>query len=128
MTRDLFIGIVAGIISGLITTALVAILKWQIARLKGDLSERLTFWFYTHLKQIVIAGVLVNAFLLAWVLLKFPTVTLWSVLAIVLSVVLMGFEIGVFLLIWTLEGVINGISRNLKNWANAQAEKSSPKV
>jgi len=40
----------------------------------------------------------------------------------------MGFEIGVFLLIRTLEGVINAISRYLKNWANGQAEKSSPKL
>ena len=88
MTSDLLIGILASIIGGLVTTALLAILKWQLNRLKtGDLSERLSYWFYAHLKQIVIVGVVANAFLLAWVLLKFPTVNLWSVLFIVLSVV-----------------------------------------
>jgi len=90
--------------------------------------ERLSYWFYAHLKQIVIVGVVANAFLLAWVLLKFPTVNLWSVLFIVLSVVLMGFEIGVFLLIQTLEGVMNAISNWLKNLAKNQREKSMPKV
>ncbi len=129
MTSDLLIGILASIIGGLVTAALLAILKWQLSRLKtGDLSERFSYWFYTHLKQIVIVGVVANAFLLAWVLLKFPTVNLWSVLFIVLSVVLMGFEIGVFLLIRTLEGVMNAISNWLKNWANNQREKSTPKV
>lgn len=113
MTRDLFIGIVAGIISGLITTALVTILKWQIARLKGDLSKRVTVWFYDYLKQILIAGVLVNTFLLAWVLLKFPTINLWSVLVIVLSVVLMGFEIGVYLVIKTIEGFSGVLVKHL---------------
>jgi len=129
MTSDLLIGILASIIGGLVTTALLAILKWQLNRLKtGDLSERLSYWFYAHLKQIVIVGVVANAFLLAWVLLKFPTVNLWSVLFIVLSVVLMGFEIGVFLLIRTLEGVMNAISNWLKNLSKNQREKSMPKV
>ena len=129
MTSDLLIGILASIIGGLVTAALLAILKWQLNRLKtGDLSERLSYWFYAHLKQIVIIGVVANAFLLAWVLLKFPTVNLWSVLFIVLSVVLMGFEIGVFLLIRTLEGVMNAISNWLKNLAKNEREKSMPKI
>ena len=129
MTSDLLIGILASIIGGLVTTALLAILKWQLNRLNtGDLSERLSYWFYAHLKQIVIVGVVANAFLLAWVLLKFQTVNLWSVLFIVLSVVLMGFEIGVFLLIRTLEGVMNAISNWLKNLAKNQPDKSTPRV
>jgi len=124
MTRDLLIGIVASVIGGLVTTALLTVLRWELKRLKGDFTERLSYWFYAHLKQIVTFGVVANAFLLAWVLLKFPTVNLCSVLAIVLSVVLMGFEIGVFLLIRTIEGVLKGFS----NFLIKLGEKSTPKV
>lgn len=125
MTRDLLIGILASVIGGLVTATLLAVLKWQLKHLKsGDFSARLSYWFYTHLKQIVIVGVVANAFLLAWVLLRFPAVNIWSVLAIVLSVVLMGFEIGVFLLIRTLEGVLKAIS----NFLLKMGEKSTPKA
>jgi hypothetical protein len=123
MTSNLLIGIFASIIGGLVTTALLAVLRWELKRLKGD-TERLSYWFYTHLKQIVVVGVLANAFLLAWVLLRFPTVNIWSVLFIVLSVVLMGFEIGVFLLIRTIEGVIKAIA----NFLMKLGEKSTPKI
>jgi len=123
MSSNLLVGILASVIGGLVTTALLAVLKWELKRLKGD-TERLSYWFYTHLKQIVVVGVVANAFLLVWVLLRFPTVNLWSVLFIVLSVVLMGFEIGVFLLIRTIEGVLKAIA----NFLMKLGEKSSPKV
>ena len=125
MSRELLIGIIASVIGGLVTSALLAVLRWQLKRLKtGDFSARLSYWFYSHLKQIVVVGVITNAFLLAWVLLRFPTVNFWSVLFIVLSVVLMGFEVGVFLLIRTIEGLIKGIANALKK----MGEKSKPKA
>jgi hypothetical protein len=130
MINNLIVGILSTVIGGLILAGLLAALNWELKRIGGDLSairSRVGLWFYTHLKQILVVGLLANAFLLAWVLLRFPTVNIWSVLAIVISVVLMALEIGVFLLIRTLEGVINAISRYLKNWAKNQPDKN-PKV
>ena len=50
-----------------------------------------------------------EVFLLAWVLLHFPTVKLWTVLVIVLCVVSMAFQIGISLLIKTIESFLHAL-------------------
>ena len=129
MTKDLTVAILGQIFGGLILAALLAALKWELKRIRGDLSavrSRLGLWFDMNLKRILIVGILVNLFELAWLLIEFPTVHLWTVLAIVVSVALMSFQVGVFLLIRTLEGVINGILKFIRERGKeASAQKPS---
>jgi hypothetical protein len=116
MSRDLVIAILCGIVSNLITLALVEAVKWQLRKLKGDLLSgvraRISFWFYVHLNQILLFGLFVNAFFLTWLLLKFPTVRLWTVFAIVLCVVLSAFQLAIYLV----NRMINSIFDSLMKW------------
>src|SRR5439155_20088334 len=109
------IAILCGIVSNLITLALVEAVKWQLKQLKGDLSgvrTRISFWFYSHLNQILLVGLFVDAFFLTWLLLKFPTVSLWTVFAIVLCVVLSAFQLAIYLV----NRMINSIFDSLMKW------------
>jgi hypothetical protein len=88
MTKgQIVIAIVLGVFSNLISAVLIEIVKWQLKRLSltGDLasaSARLIYWFYSHLEAILLTGISLDIILLAWVLIKFPTVTVWTVLTI----------------------------------------------
>jgi hypothetical protein len=100
MTKELVIVIIAGVISGLITAALLAVLKWQLRRLKGaEVGSRLASWIFDHLKHVLLIGAGFNLIFLAWILIKFPTVELWTVLVIVLAVAITAVQFGIFLLL-----------------------------
>src|SRR5207237_1634096 len=86
---------------------ILAVVKWRLVQLSGDFSTiktKLSLWFSEHIKGI---GMALEVFLLAWVLLRFPTVKLWTVLVIVLCVVSMAFQIGIYLLIKTIESFLH---------------------
>ena len=112
MRKDILIAIICGIISNLITLGLIKIVRWRLLELGGDFSAvkaKLSLWFAEHLKGILITGVSLEVFLLAWVLVKFPTVQLWTVFVIIFCVVSMAFQIGVYLLIKTIESFLKAL-------------------
>src|SRR5260370_12888518 len=112
MRGNILITIACGIIGNLITLGLLAVVKWRLVQLGGEFSAvkaKLSLWFAEHIKGILISGVLVEVFLLAWVLLKFPTVGLWTVLVIVFCVVSMAFQIRIYLLIKPIESFFKAL-------------------
>ena len=134
MSKDLIVGILSNLVGGLILAALLEAFKWELKRVKGDLSavrSRLGLWFDMNLKRILIVGILVNLSGLTWLLIKFPTVHLWTVLVIVVSVALMGFQVGVFLLIRTIEGIfkaiLNAVTKKPDQLKLAQKPETLPK-
>jgi hypothetical protein len=118
MSRDVVIAIICGVVSNLVTLALVEALKWQIKKLKGDLSgvrARISFWFYRNLNLILLTGMLIDAFFLTWLLIKFPRVSLWTVFAIVLCVVLTAFQLALFMLNKMVVSILDSLLKFLKN-------------
>src|SRR5258706_13340898 len=111
MTAELLITIVCGVISSLIATGLFSVVKWRLKELGGwsGVTGRLSVWFYARLRQILIAGILLDVFLLAWVLIKFPTVKLWTVLVIILSVALMAFQMALYLIIKIIDSLFSAM-------------------
>jgi hypothetical protein len=119
MTKaQIIITLVLGVITNLISAGLLAILKWQLKKLAlpSDLPgmrERFLAWFYSNLGPIVLAGLILDVSLLAWLLLKFPTVTVWTVLLIVLSVAVMAFQLAIYIFIKVLQSILNWMLRGL---------------
>lgn len=123
-TGQIIVTIVLGVLSNLITLALVSILKWQLTRMAlpedfPGLRARFQFWFYQHLDSIVLTGIIVDLVLLAFVLIKFPTVTVWTVLVIVFCVVVMAFQLAIYILIRVLKFIFNWILKGIAKTVEA---------
>jgi hypothetical protein len=127
MTKgQIIIALVLGVITNLISAGLLAIVKWQLKKLAlpSDLpgiKERFLAWFYRNLEPIVLAGLLLDVSLLAWLLIEFPTVTVWTVLLIVLSVAVMAFQLAIYIFIKVLQSILNWMLKGLKKLSEPDA-------
>ena len=125
-TGQIVIAIVLGVLSNVISYIMIEIVKWQLRGLTvASAKERLTFWFYSHVESILLAGISIDLIFLAWVLVKFPTVTVWTVLVIVLSVAVMSFQIGLYMFIKLIKAILDWMLKGLKKWSQHQAENPS---
>ena len=126
-TGQIVIAIVLGILSNIISYILIAIAKWQLRDVTvASAKEGLTYWFYTHLDSILLTGVSLDVILLVWVLFKFPTVTVWTVLVIVLCVAVMSFQLGMYMLIRLIKAILDWMLKGLKKWGESRSEKITP--
>jgi hypothetical protein len=125
-TGQIVIAIVLGVLSNVISFIMIEIVKWQLRGLTvASAKERLTFWFYSHVESILLAGISIDLIFLAAVLIKFPTVTVWTVLVIVLSVAVMSFQIGLYMFIKLIKGILDWMLKGLKKWGQHQGENPS---
>jgi hypothetical protein len=116
---QIIITVVLGILTNLITAGLLAILKWQLKRmaLTGDfpgLWARCRRWFYGHLEGVVVAGIVADLLLLGFVLIQFPTVTVWTVLVIVFCVAVMAFQLAIYIVIKVVQGILDWTLKKLR--------------
>lgn len=127
MTKgQIIITIVLGVITNMISAGLLSILKWQLKKMAlpsnlPGIKERFLAWFYRNLEVIVLAGLVLDISLLAWLLLKFQTVTVWTVLLIVLSVAVMAFQLAIYIFIKVLQSILNWILKGLKKLGEPDA-------
>lgn len=116
-TSQIIITVALGILSNLITALLLTGLKWQLKRiLREDLAgvrARFQLWFYDHLELIMVSGIFVDLVLLGFILIKFPVVTVWTVLVIVFCVVVMAFQLSVYIVVRILRAVVDGIFKRM---------------
>ncbi len=120
------ITIILGVASGLIVTALLAVIRWQMGKLKGNLSglkERTVFWLYGHLNAILLAGIFIDALFLTWLLTKYPTVNLWTVLAIVVCIVLTAVQLTLYLLNRIIRSLLESIPKLLSSFAKPKGDE-----
>jgi hypothetical protein len=118
MSENLIVTLACNVAGGLIVTALVAVIKWQVGKFKGNLpglKDRLIVWLYLHLNAILLTGIIIDAFLLGWLLIKYPTVNLWTVLAIVVCIVLTAVQLALYLLNRIINSILESFQRLFKS-------------
>jgi hypothetical protein len=116
---DYIVTFILNLLSGCIVVALVEVIKWQLRQIQGDYNvrDKVSLWIFIHSKGILLTGVGLTVILLVWVLLRFPTVTPWVVVVIVVAVGLMSIQLGMYIFLKMLGALLNAFLKGLKKLA-----------
>ena len=119
---DYVVTFLLNLVSGFVVVALFEIIKAQLRRLQGEgrVRDRLEFWILVHSKGILLTGVVITGLLLLWILVRFPVVTPWVLISIVVAVALISAQLGLYFTFKILTALFNGVLKALKNFSQKQ--------
>ena len=119
---DYIVTFLLNLVSGFVVIALFEVIKAQLGRLQGDsrVRDRLQLWILIHSKGILLTGVTMTGLLLLWVLVRFPVVTPWVLVSIVVAIALISAQLGLYFTLKILTAIFHGLLKALKNFSQKQ--------
>jgi len=116
---DYIVTFLLNLVSGFVVVALVEVIKAHLGRLQGDSSvrDRFQLWILIHSKGLLLTGVAMTGLLLLWILVRFPVVTPWVLISIVVAVALVSAQLGLYFTLKILNAMFHGLLKALKNFS-----------